>query len=614
MNNKQKLELTWIGKEKRPKLEPRILLEDPEKSYHAKHRVSDNDIFDNRLIFGDNLLALQALQQEFAGQVRLVYIDPPFNTGQAFEHYDDGIEHSIWLDLMAKRCDLLKSLLRPDGVLVVHLDQEEVHYLKVVLDEIFGRANFLGQIAYERSGVSGLGQGGAFVVNTHEYMLWYAKDKSAFRAEDLSGAGELEPKDMKRYNRVLVSPGIRTEVARFIAPSTGEPVVIYKHEGAQVKTISLRNFEEREGEISAEYVEHFDRVHRLTSVQKENEFQNRILSYCRDGIYSADYLVSRGKKEGERTTSFYQNGQVFVWLKDTAEVVDGKIGRTGKLSDFWTHSDIPKADLANEGGVEFRRGKKPEKLLERVIKMATKPFDLVLDSFAGSGTTGAVAHKLRRRWIMVELGEHCHTHVAPRLKSVIDARDSSGITASSRWSGGGGFRYFSLAPTLIVNDRWGNPVINPEYNAAQLAEALAKLEGFNYSPSETHWWQHGRSSERDFIYVTTQNLSAEQLQALSDEVGPERSLLVCCAAFHRVTAARAAERWPNLTLKKIPKMVLARCEWGHDDYSLNVANLPMAEIEKAGPAASGNRVKNNKSREAALVSGGQGGLFGEDQQ
>jgi adenine-specific DNA-methyltransferase len=608
--NKQKLELTWIGKEKRPKLEPRILLEDSTKSYHAKHRVTDKDIFDNRLIFGDNLLALQALQQEFTGRVRLVYIDPPFNTGQAFEHYDDGVEHSIWLDLMARRCDLLRRLLSQDGILVVHLDQEEVHYLKVVLDEIFGRANFLGQIAYERSGVSGLGQGGAFVVNTHEYMLWYAKDKSAFRAEDLSGAGELEAKDMKRYNRVLVSPGTRTEVARFVAPSTGEPVVIYRHEGAQVKTISLRNFEEREDEINAEYVEHFVGIHRLTSVQKENEFQNRILSYCTDGIYSADYLVSRGKKEGERITSYYQNSQVFVWLKDTAEVVDEKIVRTGKLSDFWTHADIPKADLANEGGVEFRRGKKPEKLLARVIKMATKPFDLVLDSFAGSGTTGAVAHKLQRRWIMVELGEHCHTHVVPRLQSVIDAKDSSGITESSNWRGGGGFRFFRLAPTLIVNDRWGNPVINPEYNAAQLAEALAKLEGFTYAPSEAHWWQHGHSSERDFIYVTTQNLSAEQLQALSDEVGNAQSLLVCCSAFRGVTAAKASERWPNLTLKKIPKMVLSRCEWGHDDYSLNVANLPMAAPEPSATSAQPSTTKRSKQDRQTgdlFSTGGEGG-------
>jgi adenine-specific DNA-methyltransferase len=236
---------------------------------------------------------------------------------------------------------------------------------------------------------------------------------------------------------------------------------------------------------------------------------------------------------------------------------------------------------------------KPERLLKRVIEIATNLGDLVLDSFAGSGTTGAVAHKMGRRWIMVELGEHCHTHIIPRLRKVIDGEDQGGISKAVDWKGGGGFRYYSLAPSLIVNDRWGNPVINPEYNAAQLAEALAKLEGFSYAPSEVQWWQHGHSSERDFIYVTTQNLSAEQLQALSEEVGSDRSLLVCCGAFRGVTAAKSAERWPNLTLKKIPKMVLARCEWGHDDYSLNVANLPMAQIDmpdSAHQALQGHRV------------------------
>ena len=201
-------------------------------------------------------------------------------------------------------------------------------------------------------------------------------------------------------------------------------------------------------------------------------------------------------------------------------------------------------------------------MLKRIFDMSTNPGDLVLDSFAGSGTTGAVAHKMGLRWIMVELGEHCHTHIIPRLQKVIAGEDKGGVTESTGWQGGGGFRYYTLAPSLIVNDRWGNSVINPEYNAAQLAEALAKLEGFSYAPSEVQWWQHGHSSERDFIYVTTQNPSAEQLQALSDEVGSDRSLLVCCAAFHGVTAAKANERWPNLTLKKIPKMVLARCEWG----------------------------------------------------
>ena len=214
---------------------------------------------------------------------------------------------------------------------------------------------------------------------------------------------------------------------------------------------------------------------------------------------------------------------------------------------------------------------KPERLLKRVLDIATKEGDLVLDSFAGSGTTGAVAHKMGRRWIMVELGEHCHTHIIPRLKKVIDGEDKGGITEAVGWKGGGGFRYYRLAPSLLEKDEFGNWVISKKYNAAMLAEAMCKLEGFTYAPSDTVYWQHGHSTETDFIYVTTQTLTREQLQKLSDEVGESRSLLVMCGAFR----VKNLDEFPNLTVKKIPKAVLNRCEWGKDDYSLEIKNLPM---------------------------------------
>jgi adenine-specific DNA-methyltransferase len=239
------------------------------------------------------------------------------------------------------------------------------------------------------------------------------------------------------------------------------------------------------------------------------------------------------------------------------------------------HTQDAKKEVVSLFGEEVFSTPKPEKLLKRVVEIATNPGDLVLDSFAGSGTTGAVAHKMGRRWIMVELGEHCHTHIMPRLKKVIDGEDPGGITKAVNWKGGGGFRYYRLAPSLLEKDKWGNWVINRTYNAAMLAEALCKLEGFTYAPSDAIYWQHGHSTEQDFIYVTTANLTHDQLQQLSDEVGPERSLLVLCTAFR----ARA-DRYPNLTVKKIPRAVLARCEWGHDDYSLRVENLPQAPPPK----------------------------------
>jgi len=186
---------------------------------------------------------------------------------------------------------------------------------------------------------------------------------------------------------------------------------------------------------------------------------------------------------------------------------------------------------------------KPEKLLQRIVTLTTVPGDLVLDSFAGSVTTGAVAHKMGRRWIMVELGEHCHTHIIPRLEKVVDGDDPGGVTEAVGWKGGGGFRYYSLASSLLERDKWGNWVINKEYKAEMLAEALCKLEGFQYAPSDAVYWQHGHSTERDFIYVTTANLSHDQLQQLSDEVGADRTLLVLCTAFRG-----KPDRYPNLTI------------------------------------------------------------------
>jgi len=257
------------------------------------------------------------------------------------------------------------------------------------------------------------------------------------------------------------------------------------------------------------------------------------------------------------------------------DVQDGVVPRSWWPADEAGHNQEAKRDHLNKllSGIEPFPTPKPERLVQRVLSIATNPGDLVLDSFAGSGTTGAVAHKMDRRWIMVELGEHCRTHIVPRLRKVIDGQDPGGVTESTAWKGGGGFRYYRLAPSLMREDAFGNPVINPEYRPEMLAEAVCKLMGYTYAPSEQHYWQHGHASERDFLYVTTASLSHEQLRALSEDVGAERTLLVCCKAF-RVKAGV----FDNLTIQKIPQTVLDRCEWGRDDYSLRIASLPQAEL------------------------------------
>jgi len=601
--SKQKLELTWIGKEKRPKLEPRILLEDPTKSYHAKHRVTEGDIFDNRLIFGDNLLALKALEQEFSGKVKCVYIDPPFNTQQAFEHYDDGYEHSIWLGLIRDRAEVIRRLMSDDGTLFVHIDDNELGYLIVLLDEVFGRANRVSVVSFKQGSATGHKSINPGVVSTTNFILIYAKNKSAWAPNRVFTARAERDKRYGQYIENYDDPFENwrfTTLASAFADSLGLP------ERGLKKALG----DEYEEQISAFVLKNAGRV-----IQLARPDYSAVSSAAREMIDTSRANPSVVMKLGRAGYSdmYFIGGQRILFYSDKLKLIDGEYVAGEPLTSLW--DDILSNNLHNEGSVDFPKGKKPEALIKRCFDLATKPGDIVLDSFAGSGTTGAVAHKMGRRWIMVELGEHCHTHVIPRLKTVVNGEDLGGISKAVGWQGGGGFRYYKLAPSLIVNDRWGNPVINPEYNATQLAEALAKLEGFTYAPSEVRWWQHGHSSERDFIYVTTQNLSAEQLQALSDEVGSDQSLLVCCAAFHGVTAAKASERWPNLTLKKIPKMVLARCEWGHDDYSLNVANLPIAEktepVEEPEPATGAAARKTKKS---AAANAGQGGLFGENEE
>lgn len=553
---KQKLELTWIGKHKRPKLEARILLEDPEKSYHAKVR-SESVAFDNRLIFGDNLLALKALEQEFTGKVKCVFIDPPYNTGSAFAHYDDGLEHSIWLGLMRDRLEIIKRLLSDDGSLWITIDDNEAHYLKVLCDEVFGRGNFVANIVWNhRKSV----QSDIVISLSHNHLLVFAKskDKLALNRLQLVDADKYSNPDNDPrglwYATPFDAPQIRPNLEYPIKnPNTGE--IYYPPQGRHWRT------------TQDEYLKALA--------------DNRIV-FGKTG---------KSKPQMKRFLSEAQSkgSSVKTWWDDVGTATEG----TKELQKMNFDFDTPK----------------PERLLEKVLQIATNPGDLVLDSFAGSGTTGAVAHKMGRRWIMVELGEHCHTHIIPRLQKVIDGEDQGGISKAVNWQGGGGFRYFRLAPTLIVNDKWGNQIINPDYKPEMLAEALVRLEGFTYMPSENLWWQHGYSSENDFIYVTTQSLSIEQLQVLSDEVGAGRSLLICCSAWRGITADQAAERFPNLSLKKIPKMILKRCEWGHDDYSSNVANLPMAE-EEPEPRSSENQpaAKTKPVKRQSAVEN-QGGLF-----
>ena len=555
---KQKLELTWIGKEKRPRLEPRILLEDPEKSYHASERISDTDQFDNKLIFGDNLLALKALESDYAGEVKCIFIDPPYNTGNAFEHYDDGLEHSIWLGMMRERLVLLRNLLSEDGSLWITIDDNEAHYLKVLCDEIFLRKNFVSSIAWEKDKGR---RNDTDISSSHDHVLLYAKNRDIW----------------KKIRNPLPRTEAQTSRYRNIDNDPRGP------------WLQGDNGTAKSGSDAARYPITLPSGRVLTPPSG---------NYWRFSRSSFELALK------ENRVYFGRKGDSSPVIKRyLSDVKDGVVPRT-----WWTAEEAGSNQSAKRDhlrkllpDIQPFATPKPEQLISCILQIATNEGELVLDSFAGSGTTGAVAHKMGRKWIMVELEETIHTHVIPRLKKVIDGEDIGGITFTQpeksnvtlckkckdslcekcsekikaktkpkqQWFGGGGFRYYKLAPSLLQKDQWDNWVINKEYNPEMLAEALCKLQGFHYSPSETNWWQQGHSTETDFIYVTTQTLSVDYIAKISEEVGEDRSLLICCSAFKGKKDA-----FPNITLKKIPQTVLHQCEWDNDDYSLNVENLP----------------------------------------
>ncbi len=522
MTRNPRLELTWIGKEHRPRLEPRILLEDPEKSYHAPQRMSENDIFDNRLIFGDNLLALKALEQEFAGKVKCVFIDPPYNTGSAFTHYDDGVEHSLWLSLIRDRLELIKALLGEMGSLWITIDDNEAHYLKILCDEVFGRSNFIATIVWRKNYAPK--SSARHISVDHDYVLVYARDASKWTPNVM-------PRSAKQ-DRAYKNPD-------------ADPRGLWRP-----NNLAARNYYSKG-------------TYPITTPS------GRVITGPPPGSY---WRVSK-----EKLAELDADGRIW-WGKSGSNVPAPKIFlsevKQGVVPQtFWSHEEVGHTQAAKQESValfghDAFGTPKPEALMQRIVALATDPGDLVLDSFAGSGTTGAVAHKMGRRWIMVELGEHCHTHIIPRLRQVIDGADPGGVTEATNWKGGGGFRYYRLAPSLMEQDRWGNWVVSKEYNAAMLAEAVCKLEGFQYYPSEENYWQHGHSTESDFIYVTTQTLTAPQLDQIALDVGPDRTLLVCCGAHKG-----SADGWEKLTIKRIPQAVLSKCEWGRDDYSLEIREL-----------------------------------------
>jgi len=465
---------------------------------------------------------------------------------------------------MRDRLELLRKLLRDDGSIWISIDDNEGHYLKILSDEVFGRFNFVGNVIWQKK--YSPANDSIWLSDSHDHILVFAKSKELWRPEKMARTAKADA----AYKNPDKDPRGPWKAGDYTCAKTADERPNLYYPIAQPQT----------GE---EVLPSKTRVWTYGREQYEQHVKEDLLWWGKKGsnrVPAFKRFLSTMQDEGSVAQT------VWTW----EEVGHTQDGRKEQLALF------PSEPFATP---------KPERLIERVLTIASKRNDIVLDSFAGSGTTGAVAHKMGRKWIMVELGEHCHTHIIPRLKKVIDGEDPGGVTDATGWKGGGGFRYYRIAPSLLEKDSFGNWIISKEYNAAMLAEAVCKLEGFRYNPSESLYWQQGNSSESDYIYVTTQSLSREQLTELNEQVGPERSLLVMCSAYR----TRSLDAFRSLTIRKIPKTVLTRCEWGKDDYSLEIKNLPSAGKAESGSGGSDSvfsqKGKTRKERKAK----GQGELF-----
>ncbi len=458
-----------------------------------------------------------------------VFIDPPYNTGSAFEHYDDNLEHSQWLNLMQPRLKILRNLLSENGSIWINLDDNEVHYCKVMMDEIYGRNNFLCDLAWEKrysppSDVNDFGY-------IYDHILIYRKTAS---------------------------------FSRNLLPLTNDQVGRYKNPDNDPR-----------GPWKA-----MDYTCRFTAQQRPNLYYPIIQPKTGEEIYPKPTRVWANSKE-EHEKNVKENR--LWWGIDGTNKVPAKKNFLSDIQQgmmpmtLWhyemagTNQDAKKESLKLFGANPFDTPK-PEKLLSLILTVASNPGDLVLDSFLGSGTTAAVAQKMGRKYIGIEFGNHCYTHCKPRLDKVIDG-EQGGISKSVHWHGGGGYRFYELAPSLLRQDAFGEYVINNDYDADMLAASVALHEGFTYQPDETLFWKQSVGNEHSYLFVTTRHISAAYLESIHDTMEEGDYLVIACRSYD----SGAERAYDHITIKKIPQMLLEHCEFGREDYNLNIVHPPVYE-------------------------------------
>lgn len=560
-----KLELTWLGKEKEIKIEPRILIENKELS-NTEH---DSET-ENMLIHGDNLLALKALESKYAGQVKCIYIDPPFNTGTRINAdgeeigYNDNLEHSIWLSLIRSRLQYLKVLMRDDGVIFVHLDDKEAAYCKVLLDEVFGRKNYINTIVMTTNDPSGFKSTSNKIFSTANYLFVYAKNSEKLNLKKIY----IEKDYDTAYSKIILN--INENYKNWKIQNLRDYVCIKN---------GFDDYKDAKKSISKELVDIWVKNYALNN--PEQIIRTAAIGGGARKKRNETIEMSKNNRNevfvhpNEDIDNFYIiNGEQILFYKDRFKLIDGKSKPSQSLTDVWT--DISWTGIAKEGNVIFKNSKKPEHLISRIINLATEDNDYVLDSFLGSATTVAVAHKMNRRWIGIEMANHAYTHCKVRLDKVIDGSDQGGISKSVNWNGGGGYKFYELAPSLINKDDFGEYIINKEYDADMLASAVALHEGFTYKPDNTIFWKQSKGNENSYLFVTTRHLTSTYIDSIESTMEDGEYLIIACKSFENGIDKLCS----NITIKKIPQMLLSRCEFDKENYNLNIINPPIYDYEE----------------------------------
>ena len=506
MQKTGKLELTWVNKYEENLIEPRILLEDNEKSY-------GNPLSKNMLIHGDNMIALKALQQDYYERIKCIYIDPPYNTGTAFQQYDDSIEHSIWLSLMRDRLRLLHSLLSENGIIWISIDDNEAHYLKIVCDEIFGRTNFIADVAWEKA-------------------------------------------DSPRMDAKLFSTR-------------------YDHTLVFAKNIDLVRIKRV---VSSEIPEHYNKVS-----EDGRRYYLKPLRYMGNADSRKDrpnLYFSITAPDGSKVFPIKSDGSDGRWrwskekVENNPDLIEWVKGRSGWSAYYrifseeeserppetiWTFKDagsnrVAKAEIkALFNNANAFDTPKPEKLIKYILDLCTDEDDLFLDSFLGSGTSVAVAHKMNRRYIGIEMGEHAYTLCKVRLDKVIDG-EQGGISKEVDWRGGGGYHFYELAPSLLVkNEKLSFYQLNPQYSFDMTCKAICKIEGFKYKNFDVF---QGYSSENRYIHITKEFVNAEYVRSIGAHLSEGQSLLIYGTKIQSDMVIPE-----NIDVKRIPQDLLNKCKF-----------------------------------------------------